>query len=275
MRDTPETLTEIASLDGTAAPLAPATGGEVISGSGVERTFDAEVFNEIANHPEVRPWLGGEGELDLTDTIADAGNFALLGEGGGFLLLLRDQGIYEVHSLFLPSARRYTLGRMRAGLAFMFCRTDAFRLVTQVPDNHPAAAALARKGGFRPWFRREETSLGPSEFMVIDLDDWVQGDASLTADGQWFHERLEAAKLAAGSALPTHPDDDAHDRAVGAAVRMMRAGNAGKGIGVYNRWAICAGYAQITPISYHPLTIDVVDAVVALDGGDLRVLQCR
>lgn len=35
MRDTPDTLTAFASDDGTTAPLAPATGGEVIGGFGV------------------------------------------------------------------------------------------------------------------------------------------------------------------------------------------------------------------------------------------------
>jgi hypothetical protein len=267
MRDNPDALTVSASLDGIAAP---STGGGVI-----KRTFDAAAVNAIANHPEVRPWIGGEGELDTTETIANPANFALFGEGGGFMLLSRDQGIYEVHSLFLPEARRFSLSRMRAGLAYMFCQTDAFRLVTQVPDNHPAALALASKGGFRPWFRREDTPLGPSLFMLLDLDDWVQQTADLETDGHWFHDRIEHAKIAAQSDLPVHPDDPAHERAVGAAVRMIRAGNPGKGIATYNRWAASAGYAQITPVSFNPLVLDVVDALVTLNGAEMEVLQCR
>ena len=32
----------------------------------LRRTMDAERLNEIANNADVRPWLGGEGRIDLT-----------------------------------------------------------------------------------------------------------------------------------------------------------------------------------------------------------------
>lgn len=277
MRETPATVENMFSAASDCAPLPPETGKEVISGLGVEvkRTFDAARFNVIANHPDVRPWLGGEGEIDLTDVVGNPANFALAIEGGGFLLVARDTGIYEVHSLFLPEARRYSLGAMRSGMEYMFCRTDAFRLITQVPDGNTAAAALARKGGFRTWYRREHGAPGPSEFLVIDIDDWVQATPALEADGEWFHERLLAAKAAAGSERPVHAHEPAHERAVGAAVRMIRGGNPGKGVATYNRWASSAGYAALTIVSFNPFVVDAVDAVVEVRGAEMEVLLCR
>jgi hypothetical protein len=268
MRDDTDTLNDRALADGIAAPLAPATGEGVIE---VRRTLDAAGFNKIANHPEVRPWIGGEGEIDLTDTIADLRNHALQIDGGGFLLLARDQGVYEVHSLFLPEARRRSLAAMRSGMEYMFVETDAFRLVTQVPDSHRAAAALALRGGFKEWFRLEHSALGPSSFVSVELDGWIQGHSAFDAAGDWFHDKLREAK---GTDL--HADDAAHTRAVGAAVRMIFAGNAGKGVAAYNRWAVCAGYAPVQILSAAPLVVDVVDAVVQIgEDGDMAILSVR
>lgn len=272
MRDHSDIITDSPAESGT---VAPAIGREVISGPGVRRTLNPFNLNTVANHPDVRPWLGGEGEIDLASLIADPRNFALEINGGGFLLIAREQGIYEAHSMFLPEARRHTVSAMRSTLEYMFVQTDMFRLVTQIPDDNPAAASLASRGGFKPWFRREDTLLGPSEFVMLELDGWVQGNASLEADGDWFHERLLAAKFEAGSLLPEHAHDPAHERAVGAAVRMIRAGNTSKGVSTYNRWAVCAGYAPLTILSFNPVVIDVVDAVIGLRGNEMEVLACR
>mgnify|MGYP003654839164 CR=1 FL=1 len=42
-----------------------------------------------------------------------------------------------------------------------------------------------------------------------------------------------------------HEDDAVHDRYVGAAISMIRCGNADKAETVYNKWALMAGYAPI------------------------------
>jgi hypothetical protein len=58
-------------------------------------------------------------------------------------------------------------------------------------------------------------------------------------------------------------------------MRMIRAGNAEKGVEFYNRWARFAGYALIFAVSLQPVVIDVVDAVVGLGPEGMEVLLCR
>ena len=85
----------------------------------------------------------------------------------------------------------------------------------------------------------------------------------------WFHDRL--AELT----QPGHPENEAHNRAVGAAVLMMQAGNPIKAINTYNAWAAFAQYEQIKLISLNPVVIDMHDAVLELDGDDMEILLCR
>lgn len=231
----------------------------------IRRTLDPAFLNGVANHPEVRPWLQGEGPLDLSGVISDPSNIALQAEHGGWVLQALSPGVYEVHSMFLPEGRGAGVARaLVAALDYVFSATDCIRLVTRLPAGNVRAAALGRMAGFRPWF---------GDRARIEIEDWAQSSKACLEAGEWFHERLEAAKTASGSALETHDDDSAHDHAVGAAVLMCRAGNGPKGVWHYNAWAAASGYAPVTLVSVNPLVIDVVDAV--LEGPDMEVLLCR
>lgn len=241
----------------------------------INRTMDAAFLNEVCNHPEVHPWLGHEGVIDVTPAVSNPANFALVTEGGGFIVIQHEPGVYEVHSQFLPEARDSTVQAMRDGMDYVFTRTDCHTLLTQVPDNNKAALHLAKCGGFKKLFWRELTPRGPTAFMALRIDEWIQGNAELEADGEWFHDKLEAAKEAFGSQLPIHPHDPAHERAVGASVRMMKAGNYAKAVVSYNRWAGFAGYAPIALISQVPPLIDVGDAVIEIKDRDMEVVLCR
>ncbi len=236
--------------------------------------MDAAFFNHICNLPEVRPWLGGEGVLDLTATVENPVNFALRASHGGFILEALGGGTYHVHSQFASEGRRGAVAAMRAGLDFMFTRTDCMRITSHIPDSNLAARGLGIKAGFRPWFRRDIPVLGPSAVVRIDIEDWVAGNSDLELDGEEFHDALEEAK--AGSQLPQHPDDATHDRHVGACFRMCRRGQPRKGVALYNQWARLAGYQSISLISETPPVVDVVDGIVGLSqDGELEVLSCR
>lgn len=249
----------------------------------VSRTVNAALLNRVANDPAVRPWLSCEemgvpadAPIDLSEAIRDLSNVALVTNGGGFLLHARGGGDYEVHSMFLPEARSGTVAAMRAGMDYMFTRTDCQKLITKVPDDNKAAANLAAAGGFKPVFRREAVwNGGGVSYQALTIDDWAMANAGLEADGEWFHRKLEEAKKAAGSELPIHGHDEAHERAVGAAVRMIRAGNVAKGVAFYNRWARLAGCPEIGLLSMTPVVLDVVDAVIELRDGDMEILTCR
>lgn len=247
----------------------------------LSRTLDPRALNAAANHPDVRPWLGGDGPLDLTGVVSDPRNICIAGEHGGFVLQGLGAGEYEVHTLIAPDGRAGLLSAYRAGLRYVFTATDALRLVTKVPDCNRPAARLAKAAGFRELFRREACWPTPGgdrcgvAYLALGFDDWRAADDTLSADGHWFHERLETAKRDAGSEMPTHDDDDAHERAVGAAVQMIRAGNAEKAIALYNQWAGFAGYAPLGLLSLAPVIVDAGDAVLEVRNQDMEVLLCR
>lgn len=245
----------------------------------IRRTMNAALVNWICNHPEVRPWLGGEGELDMTATLANVQNYALFDEHGGFILEAGPALAYEVHSQFTPEGRNTSFEAMRAGMDYMFTRTPCLELTTFLPDNNPAAIGLAVKGGFRKWFRRETHVCGPGYQARVDIDDWIAKAEELEADGERFHIALNAAVKAARPELPDHPEDNIHDRYVGACLRMASNGQCRKAEAIYGRWAVNAGYTPTRLLSETPPTFDVSEpglkCIVALHDGEVEVLTCQ
>ncbi len=244
----------------------------------IERSFDPAFFNRVCNLPGVREWLApGDAPIDVSELVLNPLNFALKGKRGGFILVNVGRGAYCVHSQFEPHSGE-AVGAMRAGFAYMFSRTDCVRVTSLVPDNNKAAKALAKLAGFRPWYRREKSPFGPCEMVSLTIDEWVCDDkeGALEAEGHAFHETLERAKWGAGSKLETHEDDPVHDRYVGATALMCRHGQAAKGVGVYNSWAVASGYAPIKLITDNPPVVDVVDGIAGLNTlGNMEVLLCR
>lgn len=235
----------------------------------IRRTMSAAFLNEVANHPDVRPLIGGDGALDLTEALGNPQNVALVNDEGGFVYLAQGGGAYEVHSLFLPG-RTTAVDAARASLRYMFTATDCLEVITKVSIGNRAAKGLTLACGFDKVFSRDG-----SEFFSLPFARWRARDGEIAAAGHWFHEELEAAKAAAGSPLPTHDDDEAHDRAVGASVLMARAGNPLKAADTYNAWARFAGYQPIRLINLSPPIFDVVDAVIQIQPDAMEVLLCR
>lgn len=230
-------------------------------------------FNAVANHPEVRPYLGGQGALDLNPLINQS--FTFSNEHGGFVVHPIVPCIYEVHSLFLPEGKGTAYDLAVSSIRSMFAGTDCARLVTKVPDSNEAAKAIAKRVGFVEEFRLEHApgwTCGVS-YQTITLENWRNADPECEQAGEWFHARLEAEKAKAGSDLETHLDDPAHHRAVGACVLMCRSGQPEKGAAFYNLWAAFAGYAPIAVLEGGSL--DVGDAIIKLRGDDFEVIECR
>jgi len=245
----------------------------------LRRTLDASFLNGIANHPAVRPFIGATaaGALDLSAFLDHPLNVALVFEHGAFAFEHHEPGRYEVHTFILPEGRG--AGVVPASLAaarWMFTHTDAVEILTKVPEPNKPADIMCRRVGFAPLFRREAAWEDGSAitYFALSLDTWRHRDDETLSAGRAFHEALERAKAEAGSRLPTHPEDDAHDRAVGASLLMARAGNARKAVHLYNRWARFAGYAPGALLSDAPATFDVGDAIVAFTP-ELEILKCR
>jgi hypothetical protein len=243
----------------------------------IGRTFDPEFFNRICNLPEVRPGLGGEGEIDVSALVTDPRNYALRAEHGGFILQAHGAGFYSVHSQFAAEGRgQHVIAAMRAGLDFMFTRTDCMRIFSYCPDNNPATLQLALKGGAKPWFRKEhDDKFGAGIVVAWDILDWATATPDLEVEGRQFHEAIEDAKIQADSPLPVHDDEPAHNRMVGTVSRMCHRGQARKGVVLYNLWAAAAGYAPISLISDNPPVVDVIDAIVGITDGKTKVIECR
>jgi hypothetical protein len=251
----------------------------------LKRTLEAAHLNAVANHPEVRPWIGGEGALDLGPIIANPVNVALIHPHGGWVFARHEPGIYEVHTLCRAAGRgKGQLIAWREAARWMFTRTDAREIVTRIPDDNAGAGAAAALCGFKQRFRREKAFMSVVAGRLVDvsyqaltIDDWAGRDPQALEAGEAFHERIAAARRAraGGSALTDHPEDLAHDRAAGAACLMIGVGNARKGVWAYNRWAALAGYAPIAVLTDQPLVIDLGAGVIAgVTNGEMEILSC-
>lgn len=249
----------------------------------IRRTMDAAFLTEVANDPQVRPFLGGDGPLDIGQVARDPANVLLVATGrdgepvGGWVLHPILPAVYELHTMFLPAGRGKLFFAAAAEMfRFMFAETDALEIVTKCPDDNPGARMAASTVGFRERFRREGAwapGVGVS-YRVFSVDDWFIRDPECLAQGRAFHDALEAAKAGTGDPLLfNHTEDEAHDRAVGAAALMVRGGNTAKGVAFYNRWAALSGYAQVHAVSN--AMIDVLEAIVWVrpDGFDVMLVR--
>ncbi len=247
----------------------------------IARTMNATFLNRVANHPDVRPYIGGFDPIDLTEVAANPANIVLEDfPNGGWVLVQQMPAVYELHTLFLPDSRgkAYFIAA-REALRYVFTNTDALEILTKCPDDNPGARMAATMVGFRERFHRDACwNVGsPAEcgvsFQALTVDDWMARDKQIAKEGHAFHDTLEAAKKACGSVLAVHPEDEAHDRAVGACVLMVKGGQTQKGVAIYNRWSAFAGYANIQAIT--STVIDVVDAVIEIRDGAMGVLLVR
>ena len=110
---------------------------------------DAALINSYANHPEIRPFIGGIGELDLSAATNDP-HLALFGEHGGFVLSWTAPETYEVHTLIAPEGRgQWAIEFAKQAIAYMV-GIGASHLWTRVHPKHRHTAIFTRKMGFRP-----------------------------------------------------------------------------------------------------------------------------
>lgn len=243
------------------------------------RTLDGTHLTHVANHPDVRPFLGGTAVLDLAGLVEDPANITIETANGGLIGVAIGAGRYDVHTLFLPEGRGAEASHAMSLMAeYMFSVTDCVEGRTTVPVVNRGAALAARRAGFELRYTSElpwgDSHTG-AEFFALTIERWALRSPMTLALGQWFHEALAAAKNEAGSAQPTHPEDRVHDHMVGAVCAMARGGQPEKAVRFYNVWAACARYAPIQLLRAHPIIIDVQDAIVEWNGTDLEVLRCR
>lgn len=247
----------------------------------VRRTMDATLLNRVANDPAVRPWLGGEGVIDLTATLLNPDHISVVAEHGGFVCFGQGGGRYEVHSMFLPTrATGETVRAMRSAVDYFFTATDGWELITKVPQLNRGALGLARLAGFsRVWtttLQWSQLERWLTDVMSLSIDKWAVTNPRAKTMGDWLHDAFEAAKPM-DSTLPAHPmeEDDIHHQIAGAALLMVRDGNAVKAVTFYNRWAALSGYAPIRLVREHPTVLDLEGMWVEARGDSFEVLSCQ
>jgi hypothetical protein len=242
------------------------------------RTFDATLLNEIANDPRVRPAiLAPEGPMDLTATVQNPNNVAIVNRWGGFVAIQMTPMLYECHTLFLPEKEGLVevLALARDAEAFMFTHTQATELITRVADGNRAAHIVASKANFKNFGHQKNLVPGVDcEVMRYAIDDWALTAAITQLEGWTFHSAIADAKRLAGAG-DIHEPDVRHDRFVGAALLMAKAGQVMKAFMFYNRAAFIYGYHPIRLLSDSPAVIDTGDAIVGIENGQIEVMQCR
>ncbi|KAA3504596.1 hypothetical protein DXM27_05120 [Rhizobium rhizogenes] len=237
----------------------------------IRREFSAGRINAVINHPDVRPYVGfaDQGPVDLSEAVAHPLNFLLMGEGGGFFLHSRGNGVYEVHSQFLPDHRGRNVVRcLRDAAHWMFTRTDCVEIVTRVPDGNVAADALTRLAGFSLLYRLDGQQAqsgckGGVKFYRWDVLSWIASAPRIECIGS---DVASQAFGASASILSRH---------TGALIAMASHGHAGKGAALFNSFARLAGFAQSNVISASPVVIAIGQTLVSIDGQSTEVIPCQ
>lgn len=150
-------------------------GGEVV------RSYDAAAFNAVINHPDVFPWVAGplDVTLDVTDWLKDETHILLTNEHGGFLFHPLGDGVYEVHTQFVPEGRKQAYRAAQSAARFMFTQTDCASILTYVPQNNTRAKALTLAMQFEwlragdPWINTAGESI-PSDWYELTKARWIK-----------------------------------------------------------------------------------------------------
>jgi len=118
----------------------------------LERSFDIDRINAVANHADVRPFIGPSslGELDFTDAVQFDKNWFLMGEHGGYVLAWSAPNVYEVHVMVLPEGRGKWAAKARRSMLDYAVENGAETLWARIAPNAPSVSMYARRGGMQP-----------------------------------------------------------------------------------------------------------------------------
>lgn len=118
----------------------------------ITRSFDGGRLNELANHPDIRPGVGGDGTsyLDLGPVLANPDNYVLLGPHGGFVATWTAPHTYEVHTFILPEGRGQAAYELAQEFLATMTEVGAEVIWTRVAEDAPHVRRFTLKAGFTP-----------------------------------------------------------------------------------------------------------------------------
>lgn len=135
----------------------------------IREVFDPAIINGFANHPEIRPTLGGEGELDLSAGVK-APNVFLFGEHGGFCWSWSAPDTFEGHVMLTKAGRgRWGVQAGREAVLVMAGR-GVRQLWCRVHPERREIAAYASLCGFRDTGMTHELDVadGPVAWRIFN-----------------------------------------------------------------------------------------------------------
>ena len=183
----------------------------------IGRERNARRLNRVANHPEVRPYIGGPlaGKLDFTAVVQDPRNILLMSQHGGMVFHQLSPGIYDAHIAVVPEGRgKWALNMTRACFHWMFTRTDALEIMARIPKGNVAARAMATAMGMKPSFATQSCSV-----LSITVQQWAAIAPGLVERGQWVATRMGWNNVK----LVENEDPEAY-RHIGLAFEMFLSG---------------------------------------------------
>jgi len=250
----------------------------------IHRSFDASEINPILNDSSVFEAIklpGMKPDIDMSAIVSNPLNVLLVSEGGGIIFAQAEPGIYDVHTSFLENHRgRHAIRASREAYRWMFTHTDCMILQTRVPAFNKAAEAFCKMVGATLEFTRKgswpiEPEPADMSYWSLKYEDWVRSASCLVASGRAFHQRLDEEFARHKALHEKHPDEECHDRYVGACAEMIYAGQPEKAVVLYNRFARFSGYATISMVSRSPLLIDIGSALLLVEDSSFKVIQVR
>lgn len=111
---------------------------------------DAAFVNHFANHPEIRPGVGGvaHGEIDLSSAVREP-NVFLFGEHGGICWLWSAPDTFEAHTMITKAGRGgWALDAAKQAIRHMQ-ELGAVQLWTRVHPDHRHTAIFTMRAGLK------------------------------------------------------------------------------------------------------------------------------
>ena len=142
----------------------------------IQPFHNIDAINAICNHASLRDavLLGQSADIDV-GPLLDSGRAVFLGDDqGGFLCYREADGVWSIHTQFLPKARGPSVAiKAASGSKWLFQNTDATSLTTFVEHGNSRAKALSLALGF--------TEVAEAEYfgraglvLSLSIKEWVR-----------------------------------------------------------------------------------------------------
>jgi len=119
----------------------------------LERSYATLQINALANHPLIRPEIGGDPKLplDLSEVIDCDRNVCLMGEHGGFVYIWTGPYTYEVHTIIDMEGRgQWALNAARESINHMADNHGARHIWTRVAATQRNVRSFTINAGLKP-----------------------------------------------------------------------------------------------------------------------------